>query len=105
VRPATSRRPPLPPKADVKLVLFVIPFGGAALVSLVHFWRPGWWGTEGGIGRIEFVRFGGLPGAVEGGLCRAESSQVDFVGDQRFRERVSVEVDAEMRREGVGWRS
>jgi hypothetical protein len=86
-------------------VLLVSLEEGAAVVSLVLFWRPGWCGTEGGMGRIEFVRLGGLPGAVEGGWWRAESSQVDFVGDQRFRERVSVEVDAEMRREGVGWRS
>ena len=99
--PATSRLPPLPPKADVKLVLFVrlLPLGGAALVSFVHFDRPGWCGTAGGIGRIELVRFGGLPGVVVVGCWRALSSQEDLVGDQRFREGMSALVEVERRRD------
>ena len=107
VMPVTSRRPPLAPKADVKLVLLTIPkpvvvVGGAAVLSLVHLARPGWVGTAGGMGRIEFVRLGGEPGSRrEGVFCRAESSQEDLVGDQRLRERESVEVEWGRRWGGV----
>lgn len=58
VIPVTSLLPPIPPKAEVKLVLLVIA-GGLAVRSFVHF---DCCGTAGGIGRIEFVRLGGLPG-------------------------------------------
>ena len=93
VIPVTSRRPPLAPNADVKLVLLTIPspVGAGAAVRLA---TPGWVGTEGGMGRMELVRLGGEPGSLmEGVFWRAESSQEDFVGDQRFRERESVEVE------------
>ena len=50
-------------------------------------------GTAGGMGRMDEVRFGGEPGVSEGvvvAFWRALSSQEDFVGDQRLREK-SVE--------------
>ena len=98
VMPVTSRLPPLPPKADVKLGVFTIPCpcGGAAVRSFVHFDTPGCVGIAGGIGRIELVRLGGDPGIADVGVVleRAESSQVDFVGDQRFRERESLERES-----------
>ena len=101
VIPVTSRRPPLAPNADVKLVLLTIPspMGAGAAVRLA---TPGWVGTEGGMGRMELVRLGGEPGSLmEGVFWRAESSQEDFVGDQRFRERESVEVELGRRWGGV----
>jgi hypothetical protein len=52
--PATSLRPPIPPNAEVKLVLFV----KVGLFSLDHLLV----GTAGAIGLIELVRFGGLEG-------------------------------------------
>jgi hypothetical protein len=84
VIPATSRRPPIPPTALMRELelLFVIPAIGP--------------GTAGAIGRIEEVRFGGLPGFSGLAFWRALSSQDDFVGDQRFRERVSVLIEVEM---------
>lgn len=92
----TSRRPPIAPKAGVKLVFLVD--GGAALRWMVHLLAvPEVWGrgTAGAMGRIELVRLGGLPGG--GGsadFCSALSSQEDLVGDQRFLggESVLVEV-------------
>ena len=111
VIPVTSRRPPIPPNADIRefrLVLLEIPpvTVGDAVLSLVHLLPVFWAGSAGGIGRIEFVRLGGLPGiGSEVAFWRALSSHEDLVGDHRLRERVSVLVDIDRRLGGDGDRS
>ena len=90
--PVTSLRPPIPPIADVKEVLFTIGLVGSL---------PQCFGCAGGIGRIEDVRFGGLPGGGSADFCNALSSHDDFVGDQRFREKESVRVREPVLIEGV----